>query len=259
VVLSLPLLHSDELYERKILPVEIPFELADILLVLLVIATGSAIQAAVGMGLNLLAIPLLLLINPVFAPGPVFAASAVLSFLALWRVPAKVDREELKLGFFGLVMGTAFAGALATAIDSESFARLLGLFVILGVGLALSGWSAPINRRNLIVAGGGAGFLGTIAGPHGPPIVLLYQGLEPDRVRGATLTFIGTGNTLSLIALLLIGRFGTEQLMAAIILAPGVLVGLFVAPRLAQLIDARLLRSIVLAISAISGFFLMIG
>ena len=55
---------------------EIPFELADILLVLLVIATGSAIQAAVGMGLNLLAIPLLIIINPVFAPGPVFAASA---------------------------------------------------------------------------------------------------------------------------------------------------------------------------------------
>lgn len=241
------------------MPVEIPFELADIFLVLLGIATGSAIQAAVGMGLNLLAIPLLIIINPVFAPGPVFAASAALSFLALWRVPAKVDRQELKLGFFGLIIGTALAGALAAAIDSENFSRLLGLFVILGVGLALSGWSAPINRRNLILAGGGAGLLGTIAGPHGPPIVLLYQGLAPDRVRGATLTFIGTGNALSLIALLLIGRFGTEQLMAVVVLVPGVLVGLLVAPWLAKLIDARLLRSIVLGISAISGLFLVIG
>ena len=238
---------------------EFPFELTETLLVLLVIATGSAVQAAVGMGLNLLAIPLLLIINPVFAPGPVFAASAVLSFLALWRVPAKIDREELKLGFFGLIIGTAVAGALATAIDSASLAKLLGLFVILGVGLALSGWSAPINRRNLILAGSGAGLLGTIAGPHGPPIVLLYQGLEPDRVRGATLTFIGTGNALSLIALLLIGLFGTEQLIAALVLAPGVFVGLWLAPKLAKLIDAHLLRSIVLAISATSGLFLVIG
>jgi uncharacterized membrane protein YfcA len=238
---------------------EIPFEPIEFFLVLMIIATGSAVQAAVGMGLNLLAIPLLLLINPIFAPGPVFGASAALSFLALWRVPAKVDRKELKLGFFGLAIGTALAGAVASLIDSASLTRLLGLFVILGVGLALSGWSAPINRRNLLVAGSGAGFLGTIAGTHGPPIVLLYQGLEPDRVRGAILTFIGTGNALSLFALLLIGRFRAEQLMASLVLAPGVVVGLLVAPRLARLIDARLLKSIVLAISATSGLFLVIG
>jgi len=44
------------------------------------------------------------------------------------------------------------------------------------------------------MAGSGAGFLGTIAGVHGPPIVLLYQGLDPDRVRGTILIFTGTGN-----------------------------------------------------------------
>lgn len=109
------------------------------------------------------------------------------------------------------------------------------------------------------MAGTGAGFLGTIAGPHGPPIVLLYQGLEPDRVRGATLTFIGMGNALSLIALVIIDQFSHEQMTATLVLAPGVLLGLWVAPRLAATINANVLRSIVLAISASSGLFLVLS
>jgi len=50
-----------------------------------------------------------------------------------------------------------------------------------------------------------------------------------------------------------------EQLIAALFPAPRVLVGLWFAPKLAALIDARLLRTIVLSVSAISGFVLVIG
>ena len=211
------------------------------------------------MGLNLFAIPLLLLIDQIYAPGPVLVASFALSFLALWRVPATVDRQEMKDAVIGLLIGTTLAGAVAAIIDSSSLARLLGLFVVFGVGLALSGWSVPLDRRNLVTAGGGAGFLGTIAGVHAPPIALLYQGLAPDRVRGAILTFVGIGNGFSIVALALVGRFGTDQLTATLLLIPGVIIGLWVAPALAKLIDARLLRVLVLSISAISGLLLVLG
>ena len=234
-------------------------DIIELLLVTLVILIGSASQAAIGMGLNLFAIPLLLLINPIYAPGPVLVASFALSFLALWRVPAKVDRGELKFALIGLAIGSALAGLVAAVIDSSSLTRLLGLFVVLGVGLALSGWSASLNPRNLVAAGGGAGFLGTIAGVHAPPIALLYQGMAPDRVRGAILTFVGVGNLFSIIALASVGRFGLEQATATLMLIPGVLLGLWIAPRLAQLIDAKLLRLLVLSISAISGLLLVIG
>lgn len=233
--------------------------LMEVCLVTLVILIGSASQAAIGMGLNLFAIPLLLLINPIYAPGPVLVASFALSFLALWRVPANVDRTELKFALMGLVTGTALAGLVAALVDSSSLTRLLGIFVVLGVGLALSGWSAALNQRNLVAAGGGAGFLGTIAGVHAPPIALLYQGLEPDRVRGAILTFVGIGNLFSVIALLVVGRFGSDQVLATVLLIPGVLLGLWLAPGLARLIKARLLRFLVLSISAISGLLLVFG
>lgn len=109
------------------------------------IAVAAAVQAAVGKGPNLLTIPLLLLINPVSAPGPVFVDSVVLSFLVLWRAPAKIDLQNLKSGMAGLVIGTALAGTVAFVIDSENLTKLLGPLVILGVTLALSGWSAPLN------------------------------------------------------------------------------------------------------------------
>jgi uncharacterized protein len=239
--------------------VEISSNLIEFLLVTTVILVGSASQAAIGMGLNLFAIPLLLLINPIYAPGPVLVASLVLSFLALWRVPAKVDAHELKFALIGLAAGTILAGAVAAMIDSSNLTRLLGLFVVLGAGLALSGWSASRSNRNLIAAGGGAGFLGTIAGVHAPPIALLYQGLEPDRVRGAILTFVGIGNGFSIIALVVVDRFGTDQLTATLLLIPGVLIGLWIAPTLAKLINARILRVLVLSISAISGLLLVVG
>ncbi|MEM7059621.1 MAG: sulfite exporter TauE/SafE family protein [Pseudomonadota bacterium] len=237
----------------------IEFNIFEFALVTLVILIGSATQAAIGMGLNLFAIPLLLLINPVYAPGPVLVASFILSFLALWRVPAKVDRQELKFALVGLVIGTAAAGVVAALIDSANLTRLLGLFVVVGVGLALSGWSAALTQSNLVAAGGGAGFLGTIAGVHAPPIALLYQGLEPDRVRGAILTFVGIGNLFSIVALAAIGAFGSGELIATLFLIPGVLVGLWFAPHLVKVIDARLLRALVLSISAFSGLLLVLG
>jgi len=234
-------------------------DLLDLSVVTLVVLIGSASQAAMGMGLNLIAIPLLLLINPVFAPGPVLVASCALSFLALWRVPATVDHQELRFALLGLIVGTAIAGCVAALIDSSSLSRLLGLFVVVGVVLALSGWSAALTHRNLVIAGGGAGFLGTIAGVHAPPIALLYQGLDPARVRGAILTFVGIGNLLSIIALVTVGRFGSDQVLAALLMLPGVLIGLWLAPRLVRFINAGFLRLLVLSISAMSGLFLVFG
>ncbi len=239
--------------------VETPVDPIEFLLVTAVVLVGSASQAAIGMGLNLLAIPLLLLVNPIYAPGPVLVASFGLSFLALWRVPAKVDRRELQPALIGLAAGTAVAGGVLAVIDSADLTRLLGAFVVLGAGLALSGWSAALNDRNLFAAGGGAGVLGTIAGVHAPPIALLYQGLAPERVRGAVLTFVGLGNALSITALALVGQFTSKHLFAATMLIPGVLIGLLAAPILAGMITARLLRAFVLSISTVSGLLLVFG
>lgn len=228
------------------------------MLITIIVVVGSASQAAIGMGLNLLAIPLLILINPIYAPGPVLVASLLLSVLALWRIPAKVEWSELKFALVGLVVGTVVAAIIVSQMDTSTFVRILGTLVILAVGLILSGWSFPITKRNLLAAGSGAGLMGTIAGVHAPPIALLYQRQNPERVRGAILTFIGLGNGSAILALYFAGRFGVPQLTSALVLLPGVLLGLWIAPKLAKMLSAKTIRFLVLAISAISGLLLVI-
>jgi uncharacterized membrane protein YfcA len=238
------------------MPFDIPLQ--ELLLITAIMLAGAASQAVIGMGLNLITIPILLLINPIYAPAPVMVVSALLCLLALRRVPAQIDWGEMRFALYGLAAGTLVALAVVLSIDSGNLIKLLGFFIVLGVGLALSGWSAPLTKRNLVTAGSAAGFLGTIAGVHGPPIALLYQGLSPAKVRGALLVFIGLGNALSAVMLALVGKFTLEQLGVVLMFLPGVFAGLWLAPVLAKLVDARILRMLVLGISVISGTMLML-
>ena len=229
----------------------------ELALVTLIVLAGSACQAAIGMGLNLLAIPLLVLINPLYAPGPVMVVSALLSVAALWRVPARIEWGELKLGLIGLVIGTVIAAIVIATIDTSELSRILGALVVAAVLLALSGLSLALTRPNLLAAGTGAGFLGTIAGVHAPPIALIYQSQSPDRIRGGILPYLALGNAMAVAALASVGHFGLGHVQAAALLGPGTIAGLFVAPALARTLSPLVIRRSVLAISAASGLSLV--
>jgi uncharacterized membrane protein YfcA len=54
----------------------LPFGIVDALLIFVIVATASALQASLGFGLGLLAAPLLVLIHPAFIPGPHIAAGS---------------------------------------------------------------------------------------------------------------------------------------------------------------------------------------
>lgn len=235
-----------------------PGLLTSLLLVLPIVTIGATVQASIGMGLNLFAIPLLMLIDPVYAPGPILVACLLLSALAFWRMPVVIEQRDMTCSLAGLAAGTVAAAALLTAIDTAGLGRLLGALVVLGVGLILSGRSVRITPTSLVTAGAAAGIMGTIAGVHGPPVAMLYGGQAPTRVRGALLAFIGIGSALSVAALAAVGRFGAREVTATLILLPGVGLGLLLAPRLATLIDARRIRLATLLVSGMSGLALVL-
>ena len=230
----------------------------DFVLILSIVVIGSAIQVAVGMGLNLFAVPLLMLIDPTYGPAPILVASLVLSVLALWRVPAEVDAREIGWASAGLAVGCLIAALVISLIDTRNLVRVLGGLIVVAVAIVLSGRSVSISRTSLLVAGGAAGIMGTIAGIHAPPIALLYSREPPMRLRGALLVFIILGNLASLSALWIVDRFGVSELARASVLLPGVLLGLLVGPFVAQHLDAKRTRWAVLMISAISGLALVL-
>ena len=67
--------------------------MAVLVVAVVVVAVTSAVHGAVGFGMNLLAVPALVLLDPTFVPGPAVAVGLVLSVLVAGRERSPVDRR----------------------------------------------------------------------------------------------------------------------------------------------------------------------
>src|SRR6266849_2897705 len=108
----------------------------------LIMAVGSAFQAAVGLGLALLVAPFLALIDARFIPGPMLFAGIALTVETAYR-----DRDEIDWG--QLILLAVLASALSPKFAATPRALLAGSTV--------------------------SGIMGTMAGVHGPAIALVLQ------------------------------------------------------------------------------------
>jgi uncharacterized membrane protein YfcA len=227
--------------------------IADGTLANLIIAVGAAAQAVIGMGLNLFAVPLLALIDPVYVPGPVLVHGFLLSAMASFRLRTSIDLREVGISLIGLVAGTAAAAMVLVWFSSEQLPRLLGALILVAVAISALGYNVVPSTPALLTASTAAGIMGTIAGAHGPPIALLYQRQNPSRIRSVLLPFFVLSNSISLGALFAIGKFGMHELYLSALLLPGLASGYLASPWVAQLLSARTIRACLLVISAISG------
>lgn len=225
----------------------------------LTIAGGAAAQAAIGMGLNLFAVPLLALIDPRLVPGPVLFHSFLISLLASYRLRADIDRRELGMAIGGLLIGTALAAAALLQVSMQSLPHIFGALVLAAVAMTAAGLRLPLSTGSILAASAAAGVMGTMAGVHGPPIALVYQRESPARIRSALLPFFIFANALSIAALAAIGMFGWRELYASILLLPGLALGFWASPWLARALPPGAIRACILVISAISGLVLLKG
>lgn len=232
--------------------------LLEIALAILVVLAGAAVQAAIGMGLNLFTVPILALIDPVFVPGPVLLHSFLLSCAASYGLRADIQWRELGISLIGLIAGTLAGAAALAMVSADILPQLFGWLVVVAVVVTAAGLHIPVTIRSLVGASTVSGAMGTVAGMHGPPIGLLYQRETPSRVRGALLPFFMFANALSLIALAAIGRFGWPELHASALLLPGLVAGFLAAPLLMRLLGPRAIRFSLLAISGASGLLLVL-
>jgi uncharacterized protein len=229
------------------------------LLANLAVAVGVAAQTSIGLGLNLFAVPILALVDPVYVPGPVLLHSFLVASAGSFRFRADIDRRELGISAAGLLAGTAIAALLLLRLDPTHLPRVFGILILAAVALTAAGYRIALTRRNLVAASSAAGIMGTLAGVHGPPIALLYQHENPRRIRSALLPFLAIANFISLLALGAIGLFGWRHIEASVMLVPGLAAGFLFAPWLVRLMSPRVIRAAILAISAVSGLALALN
>ncbi len=218
---------------------------------------GSLVQASVGFGFALVTVPLLTLINPVFAPGPTLCANLVLALLMSIRERAAIERGQLSMAAVGLVVGTVIGALGLSLIPQDHLGGLFGFMILAAVGLSVVGHHVDIIPRNLLVIGLSSGIMGTMAGIHGPPIALLYQRAPGKTVRATLALFFAFAYTISICALFFTHLFGMRELLLCAILAPGVIIGYLLSWKIQERFDGQYLWRAILAVAGLSGLALV--
>jgi uncharacterized membrane protein YfcA len=229
--------------------------LASIFVANLVVAIAAFLQASVGVGFAMIAVPLLLLLDPQLVPVPVLTAMTVLAAAMLVRERSEFDREGTLALMPGLVAGVA-AAILFSPMLPATMDAVFGALIIAAVLWSVWGPVISVTRRTLFVAGTVAGAMGTISGLHGPALALAYQHYAPAQARATIAGIFVIASILSIAALLLTGASGGGDLIAGLGLLPGTLLGFaatFVLPRPAP----QLARSAMLTVASVSALALL--
>jgi len=223
------------------------------LLAIVVVLIGSAIQGAVGFGVNLFAAPLLVLIDPSLVPGPAIVSSAALNLLVMRREPAPHAWQEMLWPILGSVPGSLAGAGVLALVATANLTVFFAVLILLAVGVSLSGLHPKRTPATMTTAGFLSGFMGTAVGVGAPPITLLYQRATGPELRASMSRFFFIGSIASIALLTAFGQFTWTDLFNGLLLLPGALFGFLFSSRVLHHVDAGRVRVAVLSLSAASA------
>lgn len=222
------------------------------------IMIGAIIQGAVGFGMNLLAAPLIALIEPSLVPVPLLLASSIHAFMALLREHSHVDWRGVGWAIVGRIPGTVL-GVLAVALLPErGLGIVVGLSVLICVAVSMLSWQPALTPSALIAAGTVSGAFGTSSAIGGPPMALLYQHSTGAAVRSTLGAYFMLGTLTSVAGLSIGGQLNGPALLHSVVLVPFLLVGFALSGPLRAILDRGATRPSILAVAAISAVALIV-
>lgn len=219
---------------------------------------GAVVQSSVGLGVGLVATPVVTMLFPSLMPGAILVMALLLPVATLAQEFGHADLRGIGWAFAGRVAGTPAGVWLVAAVPDRALSVVIGFFVL--AALAATSWTreVPRNRRTLAAAGLVSGTTGTASGIGGPPIALLYQRESGPRVRATLAVYFIVGALLSLVTLAAAGQLPAVQVVAGLALMPFVLVGFAAAGPLRRYLDAGRLRAALLIVVGSSAVALIV-
>jgi len=218
---------------------------------------GALVQGSVGFGLNLIAAPILALVDPTLVPGPALAAAFILTILITRRERASIDARGIRWAMVGRVPGTILAAVAISALPERGLAIFFALLVLFAVVLSALRWHPTPTTGTLVTAGALSGFMGTATSIGGPPIALVYQREQGPIIRATLSGYFVLGSILSMAVLAVIGEFGGEEIVATAALIPGLLCGFLLSRQTTRMLDRGYARPAILIVSAGSAIALL--
>jgi uncharacterized protein len=230
----------------------------DLLIVTVAIGIGSFLQGAAGFGANLLAVPVLVLVDPALVPGPALVAAFVLNALVAHRESGVAHIGETFWALAGRVVGTVIGVAVLAAVSGDDIGLFVGLALAASVVASVSHWELTPTRPVVVGAGVASGFMATTVAVGGPAIALVYQRSEGPVLRATLARYFVIGTAFSLLALAIGDQIGTDALVDGLLLLPGTIAGFAVSYRLAVVLDKGRTRAVVLGLTAASAIVVLV-
>ncbi len=224
---------------------------------MIAVVLGAMVQSSLGIGLGMLAGPLLTLADRAFVPGAILFVILPMTFAIAARERSGIDYRGVGVALLGRLPGVIL-GAWAISIASERFlVVLVGSTVLLSVALSMTRIRFTPAPRALFAAGLISGFMGTSTGVGGPPMAMTYQHADPAVMRSTVSAFFLFGAAMSITGLGLSGAIGTRQIQLGALLLPAVAVGFGLAQIFARKLQPQTIRPAVLIVCSISSIALL--
>lgn len=224
----------------------------------LAILAGAVVQSVVGLGLGLVAAPVMMLLAPELMPGTMLMLASVLPLLTLIRERSDIDWVGIGWALPARVVGTVIGVWIVATVSPSGLGVGVALMVLAAVALTWRTVRVPINRGTLMAGGLASGITGTTSSIGGPPFALLYQNRPPAQVRSTLAVFFLVGSVISLTGLGLGGELTTEEAIAAVALAPMLVIGTFVAAPIKRRLSPSTIRPAILTVCAASALVLLV-
>lgn len=223
-----------------------------------VVFLGSLVQGSIGLGMNLIAAPPLVLLEPELVPVPLLVALIVLATLTLFRELGDTDWRGVGFAVSGRVPGSVLGVLVVALLPVAEFSITVGILVLGFVALSMSRWQLRPGPTSLAAAGFAGGVTGTAASIGGPPVALLYQHSDGPCLRATMAAYSVFGTLVSLVVLAGAGQFDLTHLLNGLALVPFMAAGFWGSGPLRRHLSGPWLRIAVLAVSAASAIVLIV-
>ena len=217
------------------------------------VLAGSFVQGTVGFGVNILAAPVMALVEPDALPAVLVLAALPLATGMLIREHGHIDRDGLRWLIIGRLPGTAVGALVVATLPADGLAAVIGALVLVAVAMSVAAPPLTVTRSTTLAVGALSGAMGTASSIGGPPPALLYQHHPGAVLRSTTAALFVVGTILSAAALAVAGEVSVDDVVLAAVLTPAIAAGLGLATLLRHRIDAGWLRPAVLAVATVAG------
>ena len=223
----------------------------------LVVYVGATVQASIGIGLGMIASPVLAMADPAFIPVAIILVVVPLTVAVAWIDRSHIEKRQVGFALLGRLPGVIVGALVVAALSDQVLAVMVAVSVLIAVVASMTGRLFSPTDRSLMVAGMASGFAATTTGVGGPPMALTYQNSDPATMRSTISAFFSFGAVMSLTASAIAGEIGRRQWQLSALLLPSVVLGVITARLVKDHLDPKVVKPAVLVICTIAAIALL--